>query len=201
MSEQVRLRPVTPREHEAAAGVLARGMRDNPVHVAAFGPDPDRRQWCLERMFRGLLRVVPERTMIGAFDGDTLVGFAVDATPGTCRLGPVRKARAATSMITVGPASLLRVLDWQGTWERHHPTGAHHHLGPIAVDRGRQGSGIGSMIMKELAARWDRTDDPAYLETDKSQNVDFYRRHGFTVIADGPVLGRPNWLMLREPRP
>jgi hypothetical protein len=134
MSEQVRLRPVTPDEHEAAVGILARGMRDNPVHVAAFGPDPDRRQWCLERMFRGLLRVVPERTMIGAYDGDTLVGFAVDATPGTCRLGPVRKARAAASMIAVGPASLLRVLDWQGTWERHHPTGAHP---PSRPDRGR----------------------------------------------------------------
>ncbi len=29
----------------------------------------------------------------------------------------------------------------------------------------------------------------------------FYTRHGFTVIDEAPVLGRPNWFMVREPRP
>ena len=53
-SRWVRFRPVTDAEstaaevrdlrrdeHPAAVGVLARGMRDNPLHVAALGPDPE----------------------------------------------------------------------------------------------------------------------------------------------------------------
>ncbi len=28
----------------------------------------------------------------------------------------------------------------------------------------------------------------------------FYIRHGFAVIDEAPVLGRPNWFMVREPR-
>ncbi len=52
--ELVELRPELVEE---AVGVLARGMRANPVHVAAFGPDPDRRVRILYRMFNDLFRV------------------------------------------------------------------------------------------------------------------------------------------------
>jgi len=39
-----------------------------------------------------------------------------------------------------------------------------------------------------------------YLETDKRENVRFYERFGFEVIAREPVIGVPNWFMRREPR-
>jgi hypothetical protein len=47
----------------------------------------------------------------------------------------------------------------------------------------------------------DREHFPAYLESSKERNVDFYARHGFRVreritLPDGPSL----WLMWREPR-
>ena len=38
-------------EIEEVLDVLARGMRDNPLHVAAFGEDPERRR----RRFRRLM--------------------------------------------------------------------------------------------------------------------------------------------------
>lgn len=194
----IELRPLGAGETEAAVGVLARGMRDNPGHVAAYGPDPETRQRCLTLMFRGLLRVATDRQLLGAYDGATLVGVAAAAAPGRCRLRPGQQARAAAIMIKVGPRRLLRVLAWQRAWGGQHPAWPHHHFGPIAVDRGRQGQGIGSLIMNEFAARWDRTAEPAYLETDKPENVTFYRRHGFTVINEAPVLGRPNWFLRRR---
>ena len=59
----------------SAIGVLSRGMRDNPLHVAAFGDDPERRSRCVEKMFTTLFRVSTTLTEIGAFDGATLVGL------------------------------------------------------------------------------------------------------------------------------
>ena len=40
----VEVTPLTPTDVPAAVGVLARGMRDNPIHVAVLGPDPERRE-------------------------------------------------------------------------------------------------------------------------------------------------------------
>jgi hypothetical protein len=39
-----------------------------------------------------------------------------------------------------------------------------------------------------------------YLETDKSENVPFYQKFGFTVVAEADVLGVPNWFMSRAAR-
>src|SRR3546814_17949219 len=38
-----------------------------------------------------------------------------------------------------------------------------------------------------------------YLETDRPGNVRLYRRGGFEVVAEQPVLGVSNWFMLRRP--
>lgn len=37
---EVTVEPATPADHAAIAGVVARGMRDNPLHVAVYGDDP-----------------------------------------------------------------------------------------------------------------------------------------------------------------
>ena len=37
----------------------------------------------------------------------------------------------------------------------------------------------------------------SYLETDKSENVRFYQKFGFKVMAEAEVLGVPNWFMCR----
>ena len=43
----------------------------------------------------------------------------------------------------------------------------------------------------------DRTAISGYLETDRPENVSFYRRFGFEVTDEIPVLGVPNFLMQR----
>jgi hypothetical protein len=44
------------------------------------------------------------------------------------------------------------------------------------------------------------TDPLGYLETDKPENVTFYKRFGFEVVDEHPVLGIKNWFMLRDAR-
>ncbi|HEU4422411.1 MAG TPA: hypothetical protein VFR67_07700 [Pilimelia sp.] len=56
------------------------------------------------------------------------------------------------------------------------------------------------LIMREYCRRLDEAGDTGYLETDKAQNVRFYQRFRFDVIGAAPVLGVPNWFMLRNLR-
>lgn len=54
--EAVVVRDLRAGERAAALALLARGMRDNPLNVAAYGPDPERRRRSLERVFATLFR-------------------------------------------------------------------------------------------------------------------------------------------------
>ena len=82
---------------------------------------------------------------------------------------------------------------------RHDPRTPHWHLGPVAVDAHMQGQGIGSAMLGQFAARMDALNANSYLETDKVENVAFYRRHGFTTDNEDEALGVHSWYMSRAP--
>jgi len=48
------VRTIEGEELKSAARVAARGMRDNPLHVAAIGDDPERRVRVMQRVFSRL---------------------------------------------------------------------------------------------------------------------------------------------------
>src|SRR3546814_9105977 len=48
------------------------------------------------------------------------------------------------------PAALPRIWHWLRIWARHDPGFDHWHLGPAAVDRARQGQGVGSQLMAAI---------------------------------------------------
>jgi hypothetical protein len=54
--------------------------------------------------------------------------------------------------------------------------------------------------MNAFCAQMDESRMVSYLETDKAENVGFYRKFGFGVVGEGNVLGVPNWFMLRPAR-
>lgn len=212
-SRWVRFRPVTDAEstaaevrdlrrdeHPAAVGVLARGMRDNPLHVAALGPDPERRRRGLERMFGGLFRVVDTMTPLCAVSEGTIVGVTGVAPPGTCQPTVGQRIRFLPGMVALGPRTAGRVGRWIGEWAERDPAEPHSHLGPLAVDAHLQGRGIGTAILAEYERRLDAAGEAGYLETDREENVRLYERHGFEVIGEQAVIGVPNWFMRRAAR-
>jgi len=176
-------------------------MRDNPLHVAAYGDDPERRLRCHERVMGGLFRAFPDQQRICAARDGALVGVTGVAGVGTCQPGATQRLRLLPSVIALGPRTASRVGRWIATWARHDSDEPHVHLDPLAVDAHLQGQGIGTLIMQEHCRRLDGPREIGYLETDKLENVRFYERFGFEVIREEPVIGVPNWFMRRAPRP
>src|SRR5436305_12028289 len=82
----IEIRDLNAGETDAAAAVLGRGMRDNPLHVQTFGPDPEQRERALTRVFQGVLRqYVPTGAVLGAFAPGALVGGCAMVQPGRCQ--------------------------------------------------------------------------------------------------------------------
>jgi GNAT superfamily N-acetyltransferase len=186
-------------ELPAAAQLLARGMRDDPMHCAVFGTDPEHRLGRLHRFFAALLPLM-EELPLSAWDAGRLVGVLGRFPPGTCRTPFRHQLRIALPLLTFHVGELWRLWRWVGASEAHDLAESHWHVGPVAVDAGRHGQGIGSQLLRAFCTRMDQLSGVAFLETDKLAGVRFYARCGFKVTASGGVLGRPNWWMRRAPR-
>lgn len=196
-SGTIEVRDLRADEVSSAVGVLARGMRDNPLHVAAYGADPEWRIRCHARLMRAVLTGSGTLEPICALRDGTLVGVTGVAPPGTCQPTVGQRLRILPTMAVLGPRTARRVVRWVSIWAERDPDEPHVHLGPLAVDAHLQGQGIGSAIMREHCRRLDAADEVGYLETDKPENVGFYERFEYAVVGEQPVIGVPNWFMRR----
>jgi ribosomal protein S18 acetylase RimI-like enzyme len=189
--------PLTADRVDDAIGVLSRGMRDNPIDIAAFGADPSRRERCLRRLFAGLFGTMSSQQPLCALDGEALVGVTGVAPPGSCQPTLGERMRIAPAILTAGPRSALQVFRWTAAWAQRDPDEPHVHLGPLAVEPRLQGQGIGSRILVEHCSRLDEVGQIGYLETDKAENVVLYERFGYRVVGEAQIIGVPSWFMRR----
>lgn len=93
----------------------------------------------------------------------------------------------------------LRILDEMA---KNHPSEPHWYLALLGVDPAHQGSGLGGQLLRTKLSMCDANGTPAYLETQKPENLPFYERFGFRVMKEISVKDCPSvWLMWRDPRP
>lgn len=178
-----------------AAGVTARALRDNPTSLAVTG-DPLVRLDMLRGAFTDMLR---QARVAGVVRGGCVLGVAAAVPPGACiatTLPPaVRKLDAPSGDAT----------DAERFWHLGSVLAAqdlpdpHWHVGPVGVEPGFQGMGLGRTAMQLLCRELDEQGRLAWLETDKPENVRFYLGLGFEVVEEIPLLGERNWFLRRDP--
>ena len=191
---QITITPLLAEQTETAIGVLARAFVTNPVHVAAFGPSN------LEsnNVFFRIGLVVMKGGKFVATDGSRILGVVHWVRSPACQFSAFEKLRMMPRMVSgLGLSSALKVISWVSTWSRHDPSEPHSHLGPIGVEPEAQGQRVGSTLMEKYCAELDRTGMAGYLETDRPENVEFYRRFGFVVTETAPVLAVQTYFMRR----
>jgi GNAT superfamily N-acetyltransferase len=192
------LRHLRPEELVVAAGVLTRGMDDNPIHVACFGADGRHRSHALGRFFRAFLPAMAHPPLAVCRRGWPVAVLGM-APPGTCRPSPAGMARMLVRSPPASPGEAWRATQWAGAWSRRDPSEPHWHVGPLAVDAPLRGVGLGSRLMQAFCDRMDQEGAVAYLETDRPENVGFYGRFAFEIVDSAVVLGTRNWFMRRRP--
>ena len=194
------VRAVRPDDVDQVAGVLARSFEHDELFAWMYGRSALR---ALQRSFRSQLRVqyMPSGVVETV---DDLSGTALWSAPGRgiapTGLQMLRMFPGHLHFI-VRPDLAVRLLRGLSAMDSHHPDEPHIHLAILGVDPTRQGSGVGSALVRAGLARADGAGLPVYLDTSAAKNVPYYLRFGFEVICefDFPMGGPHAWGMLRRP--
>ena len=203
--EAIDIGPLVAAEQPAAADLLARAFRDNPLNRAVIGRGPTAR---VRSNFHGarasllavegsaLLLAARERTSPGVAPVAVLIAVAPFGHP---RRRPPTWVQIR-SLLGQGIRTARRWTRVHRVFSAIHPIEPHWYLSILGVDPRRQRRGVGSALLREWLCRVDAENAPSYLETDRPENVAFYRREGFEVARELRIMGVQIWCMWRAAR-
>jgi len=185
----------------AAGQVLGRAFHTNPAFVWAIPDDQSRRPkltWFMETGTK-----IGDRLGEVYTTSDAVEGAAVWLPPGNTTLSFVQMMTAGFMLAPfkwgVGPfMKFMRVMNRFEHLHKEAMPEDHWYLMILGVDPPRQGHGIGSALLQPVLRKADESRLPCYLETDKIEDVGFYRKHGFDVLVQEDIPnGPPFWTMRR----
>lgn len=193
-------------EQPAAIVALARAFHDDPLFNFLV-PDP-------LSQARAMLTFIGSRVADAAPLGEvwvarndaSIAGVAVWLPPGAYPRGARRELanylRDLRSIPRIGRRTLAGMRLESALQRAHHLVSEPHwYLALLGTDPAFQRRGAGSALLTPVLERSDAEGIPAYLETQKPDNVPWYRRHGFEVTGELTPRGAPSmWAMRREPR-
>jgi GNAT superfamily N-acetyltransferase len=132
-----------------------------------------------------------------------LVGICVWQRPGTYPLPVGRQLRemgGSLRALIPRPASLVTGLRYTLAMEKARPREDHWYLCLLATDPTVWRRGVGTSLLEPSLAVNDEDGLSCYLETQKEENLAFYRRFGFEEAGRlNPVQGGPPLYTLTRP--
>lgn len=201
MEPSLAIRSLRDTDRRDAVRVLARAFRDNPLNRAVIEADPGVRLRANRHGMRALLSVAQAQgcARVGCWS-QRVAAVLVATPPGAYPL----PAPSLVARLRCAAGQGLRTAQrWSLVFEAvaaHHPPEPHSYLATLGVDPELQGRGLGTALLRHWLEDADRWGHPAYLETDRAENLAFYGRQGFAVEGEVPILGVRVWRMRRPAR-
>ncbi len=194
---------LSPEEIDDASVLAARAFYTDPffVHLA---PPPMLRSRGLAIFMRSTLKNLGSGgTVMNARVDGKLAGIGTWVAPGGYPyparqqvgqlLGTLRAFAPRPQMMPIGMRYVRAI-------EKAHPKGPIWYLAVLATDPEYQRAGVGTALVEPILDRCDAEGVDAYLETQKEDNLSYYRRFGFEVVERlTPVKDGPPLWTLRRP--
>jgi ribosomal protein S18 acetylase RimI-like enzyme len=185
-----------------ASQMFARAFQDDPL-LAYLIPDSAKRRYLSPRMYRCALRY-------GFYYGHVLAtsanleGVTIWLPPEAAHGSVPMMLRAGLLSLsfTIGPQFVARFLSFYQHLDRlrqEHTPFRHWYLQLLGVDPEHQGRGHATALLTPMLTRLDHERLPCCLDTMNGDNVAFYERFGFRVVAKSllPKTEIGLWLMAR----
>src|SRR4030095_4679312 len=179
---------------DECVAVLANAFVDNPLHRSAFG----RGRIDQNRLFFriGLRHMFVGAAFVALVDGAVSGYVQFNASP-HCLPAPPQLATAVSQRVNQWGEAVLQVIRWFTRWCHLYPEAPHVHLGPIGDTPAMQGQGVGTALMNRYVDYLKQAKSAGYLETDRPENVEFYKKFGFVVQGEEMLIGTSTWDMWR----
>lgn len=187
-----------------AAMVAARAFHNDPF-FEYLDPKGVRRARALALFWRSEIAALGEGAKIlGARDPDgRLVGVSVWLPPGEYPLpvaSQLRQMLGAGRAMVLRPKAMVDGLRYILAIDKAHPKDELWYLLLLVVDPSVQRGGIGARLQQEGLDSADKDGLDCYLETQKPENLMYYRRFGYEVAEElHPVRGGPPLWTMRRP--
>jgi ribosomal protein S18 acetylase RimI-like enzyme len=201
-AEPVALHRATPADLPRLVRTLADAFEQDPLYLFLVPPGP-RREVRLRALFELILRYLSDdwREVLTTDDRGAV---ALWLRPGMQKVPLLRQAQLVPAFGKVlGFRNIprgLRLMAHMDALHAHFAPGPHYYLSILAVAPEQQGRGLGGALLAPTLERCQRERVRIYLETAQPQNVPFYQRHGFRVLAETQHSAYPTlWSMAREP--
>lgn len=195
----LRIRTASGDDRPELASMLVRSFGADPFHGWLF-PDDEARPKRQRRLFERLL----------ALYGRHGVVHTTEDRSGVAMWDPPREGGPGLAELLGFVFGILPVFGWRALAVAEgmaplaglHPDEPHWYLSVLGSDPSRQGRGVGTALLRPVLGRCDRDGVAAYLESSRLENVAWYERFGFEVVAPLPMpRGGPSlYRMKREPR-
>ena len=197
MSIDIVLRKYSAADVDECVSVLADAFVNTPLHLSAFG---DARIDQNRRFFRlGLRNMFLGQAFVALVDG-ALCGYVHFRAWPYCLPAPEEIPTTAATLLKPLGEAVAKFVPWFARWCHLDPQEPHVHLGPIGVAPAMQRQGIGTALMNRYVEQLIQERTIGYLETDRLENVEFYKNFGFVVKHEEVVIGAPTWYMRRPLR-
>lgn len=179
---------------DTTVAMLAEAFVANPLHISAFGAQRIDQNRLFFRI--GLRHMFNGQAFVALVD-DQVRGYIHFNTSPYCLPAPQEIPLAATTLLKPLGQAIPKVIKWFARWCHLDPDEPHVHLGPIGVAPNAQRHGIGSALMHRYVEHLKGEQCAGYLETDRPENVEFYKKFGFVVQREEQLIGTPTWYMWR----
>lgn len=188
--------PLSREQLNASCAVALRGFYTDPF-FEFLAPKALQRNRGLFLFFRNALRHMgPGGHLSTVRDArDRIVGVSAWIEPGGYPQSiPVQLAAMPGSLRALyrRPSSLLQGGQYLEAMAKSHPKEPHWYLYLLVADPETQRQGVGTMLLNDRLPEVDEAHLGAYLETQKEDNIAYYRRFGFELVKPlSPVKGGP----------
>ena len=187
------IRKLDPSQLEAASNALMMGFSTDPFQRWLM-PDPtiyykNFKKWTVNTCKQSFLEE-------GVFGDENNYGTAVWFPPGF-DIDFADVSETYKEIPKDRKAEAFKMFEMMGESRVHDAW----YLEYLAVDPSKQGSGLGSLILKESLKVIDELGEAAYLESSNPQNMSLYERFGFRFLKKIQVGSSPQInTMFRQPK-
>lgn len=202
----IRTETLKKQHYHSASKLLAHAFYDNPAHEFIC-PNAHKRldqlKWLLGANLN--LQMKNGAESFSLIDGQKVVGMGYWTNPNNhINLFEKIKVGLLKAPLKLGMKSFLKMMTVSSHIENAiinlNLNQPHWYLNNMVVDKDLRGQGLGSKILDQEIQKIKAKQPHAVfsLTTQKDENVDFYKKHGFDVVLEENIENNfQNWIMCR----